>query len=111
MEVVGETKVAHALVGVAVAKDETVVVVLYRPLDEALVRRQVHDVVLVDPRRTEEQWHFVDLLGLGSVLDEFDQLVAKDNGPGRRGEVDADLEARTIGLAWPATVIAHVVEH
>ncbi len=111
MEVVGETKVAHALVGIAVAKDETVVVVLYRPLDEALVGRQVHDVVLVDPRRTEEQWHVVDLLGLGSVLDEFDQLVAKDNGPGRRGEVDADLEARTVGLAWPAAVVAHVVEH
>src|ERR1035437_5308978 len=69
MEVVGETKVAHALVRVAVANDETVVVVLYRPLDEALVGRQVHDVVLVDPRRTEEQWHVVDLLGLGLVLE------------------------------------------
>ena len=54
-QVVVERDVAHRLVGVAVADREHGVAVLDRPLDEAPPRREVHDVVLVDPRRAAEQ--------------------------------------------------------
>ena len=52
-QVVVEADVAHGGVGVAVADLEDGVAVLHGPLHEAPARGQIHDVVLVDPRRAD----------------------------------------------------------
>ena len=51
----------HGRVRIAVADREHGAAVLHRPLDEAALRRQIHDVVLVDPRRAAQQRHLVHL--------------------------------------------------
>ena len=56
-------------VRVAVADREHRAAVLDGPLDEAAAGREVHDVVLVDPRRAGQQRDRVHLLGLRRVLD------------------------------------------
>ena len=49
--------------------------------------REVHHVVLVDPRRAAQQRPGVHLLGLRRVLDELHELVAEHDLARRRGEV------------------------
>ena len=60
-QIVAESEFAHRLIRIAVADRETGVPVLDGPLDEALARSQIHDVVLVDPRRAEQQRNRVRL--------------------------------------------------
>ncbi len=71
----------------------------HRPADEALFRVEVEHVVLVDPRRHDQQRAFQHGLRRRRVLDELDQLVAEDHLAGRRRYVDADVEPARIGLA------------
>ena len=80
------------------------------PLDQALPGREIHDVVLVDPRRAEQQRHRVHLLGLRLVLDQLDQVAAVDHRAGRGRHVDADLEPGAVD-GGPATVVPEVAQH
>ena len=109
-EVVLEADVAERLVRVAVADAEHRVAVLDRPLGEALARREVHHVVLVDPGRAEQDRRLVDRLGRGRVLDQLHQPVAVDDLARGRREVLAELELRRVDLARPAAVVDDVVD-
>ena len=84
---------------------------LDRPLDQALTGSQIHDVVLVDPRRAEQQRHRVHPLDLRLVLDQLDQVAAVDDRTGGGGHVDADLEAGGVDLRGPASVVTQVAQH
>ena len=95
---------------VDVADGEHGAPVLDGPLDEAAARRQVHHVVLVDPRRARQQRGGVHLLGLRLVLQQLHEVVAEHHLRGRDGEVAAHLEAAGVDLARTAAVVAHVVE-
>ena len=71
------------------------------PLDEALLRIEVEDVELVDPRRHDQERSPQDRLGRGRVLDQLDQIVAEHHRAGADRDVAADLEARLVRLAHP----------
>ena len=109
-QVIVHCKVAHRSIGVAVTDHERLVAVLHRPFHERAPRREVHDVVLVDPRRAAEQRAFVDLFGLRRVCDQLDQLVAKDDFAPRRGEVLPKREGRAVDLFRIAAVVLEIVE-
>ena len=100
----------HRRVRVAVADREHGPPVLHRPLDEAALRRQVHHVVLVDPRRTAQQRDLVHVLGLRHVLQDLDQIVAVDHFGRGGGQVAADLERARVHLPRAAVVVQHVVD-
>jgi hypothetical protein len=108
--VVVQTHIRHRRVRVAVADGEHGVPVLHRPLDEAAARRQVEDVVHVDPRRADQQRHRVDGVGLRRVLDQLHQRVAVDDTYRGGGEVLAEAEAAAVDLARPAAVALEVVD-
>ena len=109
--VVLEAELAQRAVGVAIADGEAALPVLDGPLDQALPRREVGDVVLVDPGRAEEQRGLVDLLGLGLVLDQLDQRRAVDHLARGDRHVHAELEAAGVDLRGPAPVVPQVREH
>ena len=110
-QIVRETQVAHGRIGVAVADREAGMAVLHRPLDQALPGRQVHDVVLVDPRRAEQQGHRVHSLDLWLVLDQLDQLAPVHDCAGSSGHVHAYLIAGAVDLRRPSAVVAEVGQH
>ena len=97
-------------VGVAPTDDEDLQVVLQGVLDEALFRRQVEDVVLVDLRRHDQQGLGVLALAQRLVLDQFQHLVAEHYRALRGGEVAADLEGGLVHLAGHAAVVHQVFE-
>ena len=94
---------------VSVADREYGPLVLDRPLDEASPRGEVHDVVLVDPRRAAEQRGRVDLRRLRRVLQQFHQVVAIDDLGGRGREVLSDGEFAGVNLPGTAVVVEQVV--
>ena len=108
-QVVVEADVAVGGVRVAVADGEDRVAVLHRPLHEAAPRRQVHDVVLVDPGRAHQQRRRVDRLGARGVLDQLHQVVAEDDLPRRDRELPAHREGVRVELARHALVVGDVV--
>ena len=109
-EVIVERHAAHGGVRVAVGDREHGPLVLYRPLQEAAAGRQVHDVVLVDPRRAGQHRDRTDLGRLRRVLDELHQVVLEHDLARGGGEVFADPERPGVDLARPAAVVEHVVD-
>ncbi|MNQ83859.1 hypothetical protein D3C85_989610 [compost metagenome] len=101
---------AMAGVRVAPAHHEHLQAVLQRVLDEALARRQIEDVVLVDLRRHDQQRPRVLLLAHRLVLDQLEQLVAVHHRTGGDRQVAADLEGLLAHLAGHAAVVQQVVE-
>ncbi|MCY1421528.1 hypothetical protein D9M71_371860 [compost metagenome] len=101
---------AVARIGIAPAHHEHLQAVLQGVLDEALLRREIEDVVLVDLRRHHQQRTQVLLLAHGLVLDQLQQLVAQDHGAGSGGEGAADLEGVLADLAGHAVVVQQVVQ-
>ena len=95
---------------VAIADREHCPVVLHGPFDEAALRRQIHHVVLVDPRRTAQQRCGVDLRRLRLVLDQLHELVAVDDLARRRRDVLAEDERGGVDLPRSAAVGPHVVD-
>ena len=71
----------------------------HRPLDVALLRDEVEDVELVDPRRHDEQGPLEHFFRARAVLDELDELVLEHDLARRDREVPTDLEGRQVGLA------------
>ncbi len=109
-QVVVHRRLRHVGGRVDVADREDGAPVLHGPLDEAAARREIHDVVLVDPRRARQQRRGVHLLGLGLVLQQLHQVVAEHHLRRGHREVAAHLEAARVHLARPAAVVAQVVE-
>ncbi len=110
-QIVVHGHVAHRRVGVAIADREDGAAVLHGPFEEAALRREIHNVVLVDPRRAGQQRYRVDLLRLRRVLDELHQVVAVHDLARRRRKVAAHLEKGAgVDLAGPSAVLEHVVD-
>ncbi len=84
---------------------------LDRPFDQTPSGREVHDVVLVDPRRAEQQRDRVHAFELWLVLNQLDQVAPVHNRAGRSGHVHADLESGRVDLRGPTTVVFEVAEH
>ena len=70
----------------------------HRPADEGLPRIEIQDVVLVDPRRNDEQGEFRHRLCRRLILDELHDLVLVNDLAGRGGHVAPELEGAPIGL-------------
>jgi AcrR family transcriptional regulator len=100
--------VAH--IGVAPADHERLQAVLERVLDEAVVRAEVENVVLVDLRRHHQQRLGVLLFAHRLVLDQLQQLVAKHHGASGGGDGLADLECLFGDLAGQAVVVQQVID-
>ncbi len=91
-QVVVEFLVGQRLVRVHPGDDEHRVAPGHGPAHQRLLRRQVQDVVLVDPRRHHEDRRAVHLLGRRLVLDQLDQVVLEHHLARRRGQVPPQLE-------------------
>ena len=109
-EVVLQRDVPQGRIRVAVADCKHGVAMRDSPLDEAPPGGEIHDVVLVDPRRTAEQGDLEDGLRLRRVLDQLHQLVAEDDLAGRAGQVLTDGERREINLTRHPAVGGEVLE-
>ncbi len=109
-QVVIECHAAHGGVGVAVGDGEDRALVPDRPLDEAAPWREVHDVVLVDPRRAGQHRHGADLRRLRRVLDQLHQLIPEHHLAGGGREIPADRERARVDLAGAPAVTQQVVE-
>ena len=99
LHVVLEGLVREVLVGVDPGDHEDGEALADQELDEALGRRQIEDVVLVDPGRHDQERPLAHLVGRGRVLDELQEVVLIDDLAGRGGEVAPDLEGRGVRLA------------
>ncbi|MNF72317.1 hypothetical protein D3C84_542890 [compost metagenome] len=109
IDVGGETPLALCLGRVAPADDEGLQLAAQAEARQALLRRQVEDVELVDLRRHHQQRALMDALGDGFVLDQFQHVVAEHHGAFGRGEVLADLEGIHVHLAGHAAVVHQVL--
>ena len=109
-QVVIQGDAAHRGVRVAVGDREHGPLVLHGPFQEAAARRQVHHVVLVDPRRAGQHRHRADVGRLRRVLDQLHQLVPEHHLARGRGEVLADGERPGVDLARQAAVVEQVID-
>ena len=102
----GERPLAHVivealwrklLVGIDPGDHEHGVALAHRPADEGVLRAQIEDVKLVDPRRDDQQRPPLHRLGRRRVLDQLHQIVLVDDLARRGGDVLAELERRHVG--------------
>lgn len=110
LHVAGQAPLAVTRVGVAPADGEHLQAVLQGVLDEALLRRQVEDVELVDLRGNDHQGLEVLLLAHGLVLDQLQHLVAEHHRARCGGQVPPDFEGMLADLAGHGVVVQQVVE-
>ena len=101
---------AVAYIRIAPADHERLQAIFQRVLDEAVVRAQVENVVLVDLWRHHQQRFGILLFAHRLVLDQLQQLVAKHHGAGGGGDRFADLERVFGDLPGQAVVVQEVVE-
>ena len=86
------------------------------PFHQRVLFPQVEDVVLVDPRRNDEQRPLMHLLRGGLVLDELHQIGLPDHLAGCGRDVDPQLESVRIGhgntqlSAAPLDVLQQIVQ-
>jgi hypothetical protein len=71
---------------------------------------EIHDVVLVDPRRARQQRDGAHPLGLRRVLDQLHEVVAEDYPSRGCCEVPAQLERCRVDLARASAVVRQIVE-
>ena len=95
---------------VAPADHEGLQAVLQGELDEAVVRAQVENVVLVDLRRHHQQRFGILLFAHRLVLDQLQQFIAKHHGAGGGGDRFADFESLFGDLSGQAVVVQEVVD-
>ena len=99
VHVVEEGLLREPRVGIDPGDDEDGQALRHAPLDERFLRREIEDVVLVDPRRDDQQRPLQHLRRRRRVLNELHQLVLEDHLAGRDREIATDLEHRGVGLA------------
>jgi hypothetical protein len=91
-----EVEMALRSVGVAPRDREHLLLLAEQPFHEAPPGRDVEDVVLVDPRRNEQQRHLVHPLGRRPVLDQLEYVGPQHHRAGRYRKISAHLELRHI---------------
>ena len=95
--VVVEALLREARVGVDPRQHEHAVALLHGPADEGVLLPQVEDVVLVDPRRDDDQRALVDFRGHRLILDQLHQVVLEHHLARRGRHVLAELERVLVG--------------
>ena len=82
------------------------------PLDKGILLPEIEDVVLVDPRRHDQQRAPGDRLGRGVELDQLHQIVAENHLAGADGDVLADLEGVFVGHAdiEPSRILIQILK-
>src|SRR5882724_693469 len=68
-----------------------------RPLDQRVLRLQVENVELVDPRRNNEEGALPNFRRRGSILDELHKAVLEYDLPRRRRNVLAETKSIHVG--------------
>lgn len=109
LDIGGQAPFALRLGRVAPTDDEGLHAVAQAEARQALVRRQVEDVELVDLRRHHQQRAFVHRLGDRPVLDQFQHVVAEHHGALGGGQVLAHLEGVHVHLARHPAVVHQVL--
>ena len=94
---------------VAPAHHEGLHAIAQQEARNALFRRQVEYVKLVDLRRYHQQWALMHLLSDRLVLDQLQQIVAENHRTIGGGQAFADLEGVHVDLAGHAAVVDHVL--
>ena len=106
MHVILEALVAQRLVGVDPGNHEHRVAAIDRPANEGILRLQIEDVELVDPRRHDQQRGAELRFRSRRVLDQLHHRILVDHRAFRGGNVAADLEGRAIGHRDQQTAVA-----
>ena len=109
LDIGGQAPFALRFGRVAPTDDEGLHAVAQAEARQALVRRQVEDVELVDLRRHHQQRAFVHRLGDRPVLDQFQHVVAEHHGALGGGQVLAHLEGVHVHLARHPAVVHQVL--
>ncbi|MNO75742.1 hypothetical protein D3C76_667990 [compost metagenome] len=110
LDVGGEAPFALRRGRVAPAHGEGLQAAAHGIADQALFRRQVEHVVLVDLRGHHQQRALVDAFGERLVLDQLQHFVAEHHRALGGGQVAADLEGRLVHLAGHAAVLDQVLD-
>ncbi|MNK67103.1 hypothetical protein D3C87_864350 [compost metagenome] len=97
LAVVFQRQLAVFFRGVFPGNHEHRVALAHQIAHQRIVRRQVEDIELHDPRGHEQQWRRMHLGGRGRVLYQFNQVVAVDHLARRDGHVLAHLVAARVG--------------
>ncbi len=108
-QIVVEARVAHVGTGILPARYEDVEALVQEIAHHALARYQVEHVELVNPGRHDDDGFGMDGGLRRRVVDDLEQLVAKDDRPGGRCQVLADLEI--VGAGHPHLARLQVAEH
>ena len=113
LHVVGEGLLAERLVGIDPRNHEHGDALVDAPLDVRLLRTEIENVKLVDPRRHDQQRRAQHGCRRRLILDELHQLVLVDHLARRDRHVAADLEVgRGLADAQRAASGLHVLgEH
>src|SRR5205823_2162 len=77
--VVLESLRGEARIGIDPGDDEYCESLLDAPFDEGFFRREVENIIFVDPRRDDQKRTPQDLLGRWCILDELHQIVLVDH--------------------------------
>ncbi|MCY1294065.1 hypothetical protein D9M70_433470 [compost metagenome] len=109
LDVGRQAPLALRLGRVAPADDEGLQIVAQAEARQALFRRQVEHVELVDLWWHHQQRPLVHALGDGLVLDQLQHVIAIDHRAFGGGEVLADLEGVHVHLARHAAVFHQVL--
>ncbi|MNJ50310.1 hypothetical protein D3C77_455790 [compost metagenome] len=109
LDITRQAPFAMTGIGVAPTDNKGLQAVFEGVLDKAVGRAQIEDVELVDLRRDDQQRSSVLFFAHGLVLDQLQQLVAKNHRPRGGGQVATDLERLGVDLARQPIVVAQVV--
>ncbi|MFT3770568.1 MAG: hypothetical protein QM820_34510 [Minicystis sp.] len=104
-EVILEALLRELLVRVHPGDDEHREALGDGPAHEGVLGAEIDDVILVDPRRHDEQRSLVDLLGRRRELDELHQIGLEDDLARRGGDVAAQLEGLHVLHANPQVAL------
>jgi hypothetical protein len=111
-QVVLEALVRETLIGIHPGHHEHRVALVHQPLHHGVARPQVHDVVLVHPRRHDQQRRAVHLLGARRVLNQLHEIVLENDLAGGNGEILSNFESFVIGgLDVQLTVAVGEIRH
>ena len=64
----------------------------FGPTDERVFLAQIEDIILVDPRWHDNQRRFHHIVGGGVELEEFHEVVPKDDFAGGSGDINTNLK-------------------
>ena len=97
LHVIGPGEIALLRPGIAPGDQEHGVPLLHQPAHHRIVLTQIENVVLVDPRRHDQQRRTEGLFRRRAILDQLDQLILEHHIPRRDGDVVAETEGFGVG--------------